>query len=351
MDLNTILAEIPGGDPLVYQQAVERWNTLAKPLGSLGELETAIARIAALSGRPDVEIGQRALVVFCADNGVVAQGVSQSDHTVTEAVARALGEGRSTVSFMAEGLCCPVVPVDVGMSCEATPPGVQALRVRRGTEDMTIKPAMERDECLRVISVGFETANAAAARGCTLLLSGEMGIGNTTTSSAVLSVLLDESPERVAGKGAGLSQEGLDRKRKVIERAVSLHRPDASDPIDVLQKVGGLDLAALCGFYLGAAYSLTPVLLDGLISCTAALCAVRLCPAVKDALIASHCSQEPASALTLTALGLAPLISAGLRLGEGSGAVAALPLLDMALRVYHSKNTFHAIGIEPYRPL
>ena len=178
-----------------------------------------------------------------------------------------------------------------------------------------------------------------------------MGIGNTTTSAAVLSLLLDRPPETLTGRGAGLSDAGLLRKNNAIRQAIRRNRPDPADPIDVLTKVGGLDLAALCGFYLGAAYSRCPVLLDGLITCAAALCAVRLCPKVRDALLAAHCSAEPASALALEELDLAPLLSAGLRLGEGSGAAAALPLLDMALRVYHSGNTFDAIGIEAYRHL
>ena len=178
-----------------------------------------------------------------------------------------------------------------------------------------------------------------------------MGIGNTTTAAAVLSVLLDRPPGELTGRGAGLSDDGLRRKTAAIRRAIEVNRPDPADPVDVLAKAGGLDLAALCGFCLGGAYSRCPVLLDGIITCAAALCAVRLCPKVRDALIASHCSAEPASAQALEALGLKPLISAGLRLGEGTGAAAALSLLDTALRVYHSGNTFDQIGIEAYRPL
>ena len=351
MNLSSILSAIHGGDPLAYAQAVSHWDSLAKPLGSLGGLEAAVAKIAALSGSPDVRLDRRGLYVFCADNGVVAQGVSQSDSSVTEAVARALGENRSTVNYMTASLRCPVIPVDVGMACAAAPAGVLDRRVRTGTDDITLGPAMDRADCLAAIETGFDLARSAAKEGCDLLLSGEMGIGNTTTSAAVLSVLLDRPPETLTGRGAGLSDAGLLRKNNAIRQAIRRNRPDPADPIDVLTKVGGLDLAALCGFYLGAAYSRCPVLLDGLITCAAALCAVRVCPKVRDALLASHCSAEPAAALALEELDLAPLLSAGLRLGEGSGAAAALPLLDMALRVYHSGNTFVAIGIEAYRHL
>ena len=351
LDFRSLADSIHGGDSSVCQKAKERWDGLAKPLGSLGELETAICRIAAVTGSPDVSLERRSLVVFCADNGVVAQGVSQSDASVTEAVAGALGEKRSTVNYLATGLNCKVIPVDIGMSCRRTPYGVLDRRIRSGTADLSLGPAMARQDCLQAMEAGFNLAENVVKQGAEILPAGEMGIGNTTTSTAVLSVLLDRPPETLTGKGAGLSDAGLQRKVEVIQRGIYINRPDPRDPIDVLTKVGGLDLAALCGFYLGAAHSRRPVLLDGLITYAAALCAVRLCPKSGDAFLASHCSAEPASRLALDALGLSPLISAGLHLGEGSGAVAALPLLDMALRVYHSGNRFACIGIKPYQPL
>ena len=351
LDLKALTESVCGRDPSAYQRAKDRWDSLAKPLGSLGGLETAICRIAAITGDEDVSLKRRKLVVFCADNGVIAQGVSQSDSTVTEAVARALGEGTSTVNYMASGLSCDVLPVDIGMANGRTPPGVLDRRVRSGTADLFLAPAMEREDCLRAMEVGFDLAVDAARQGADILLAGEMGIGNTTTSSAVLSVLLDQPPHDLTGKGAGLSDVGQQHKVDVICKAIAFNRPDPEDPVDVLSKVGGLDLAALCGFYLGAAYIRRPVVLDGLITYAAALCAVRLCPKAGDVLLASHCSGEPASRKALEALGLDPLIAAGLRLGEGSGAVAALPLLDMALRVYHSDHRFASIGIEPYQPL
>ena len=351
MDLQAICGSISGGDRAAYRAALDRWDGLAKPLGSLGELEADVAKIAALTGNTDVRLDRRRLYVFCADNGVVAQGVSQSDASVTEAVARALGEGRSTVNHMTSGLHCPVVPIDVGMRCEKTPSGVLERRVRTGTGDITREPAMSRADCLAAMETGFDLARTAAREGVQLLLAGEMGIGNTTTSAAVLSVLLGRLPEEVAGRGAGLSADGLQRKISAVRQAIAVNRPEPADPVDVLTKVGGLDLAALCGYCLGGACARCPVLLDGLITCAAALCAVRLCPDVRDALIASHCSAEPASALALEALELRPLIAAGLRLGEGGGAAAALPLLDLALRVYHSGNTFDQLGIEAYQPL
>lgn len=209
---------------------------------------------------------------------------------------------------------------------------------------------MRREECVKVIQTGMELVREQKEAGVSILATGEMGIGNTTTSSAVASVLLGRSPVEMTGRGAGLSDAGLARKIAAIERAISINRPDPDDPVDVLSKVGGLDLAALCGVYLGGAKYRVPVLLDGFISAAAALCAVRLCPGAVNALIASHVSAEPAGALLLEALGKKPLITAQMHLGEGSGAVAALPLLDMALAVYSSGHTFTKMGMEPYTP-
>jgi len=331
-------------------EARARWDSLAKPLGSLGLLEDAVVQIAALTGSADVKLSRRTLLVLCADNGVVAQGVTQSDSSVTAAVARALGAGESTVCYMARRADCRVLPVDVGILEFSGAPGVLNRRVRNGTADITQGPAMSREECVRAIQTGMELVREQREAGADILAAGEMGIGNTTTSSAAAAVLLSRPPAELVGRGAGLSDAGLARKRAAVERAIAVNRPDPADPVDVLSKVGGLDLAGLCGIYLGGAKYQVPVLLDGFISTVAALCAVRLWPEASKALLASHVSAEPAGALVLEALGKKPLITAGMRLGEGSGAVAALPLLDLALAVYQSGHVFDKIGIEPYTP-
>ena len=349
MTLEELISEIRPADAVAAEAAKRRWNGLAKPLGSLGVLEEDIVRIAALTGREDVHLERRSLLIFCADNGVVRQRVSQSDHTVTTAVAASLGRGDSTVCHMARKAGCDVIPVDIGMA-EKTLTGVLPRKVRAGTADITEGPAMTREECLQAILTGAELARQQAEAGTDLLLLGEMGIGNTTTATAVACVLTGRDPEELTGRGAGLSDDGLRRKIDTIRRAIGTNRPDPGDPVDVLRKVGGLDLAALCGECLGGAAARIPVLLDGSITNAAALCAVRLCPDVRDALIASHISQEPAAKVLLDALNLTPCISAGLRLGEGGGAVLALPLLDQALAVYRSGHTFGQLGIEAYTP-
>ena len=331
-------------------EAKARWDSLAKPLGSLGLLEDAIVQIAALTGSADVDLSRRTLLVLCADNGVVAQGVTQTDSSVTAAVACALGAGESTVCHMAQVANCQVLPIDVGILNFPGAPGVLNRRIRNGTADMTRGATMSREECIQAIQTGMTLVKEQKEAGVSILAAGEMGIGNTTTSSAVAAVLLNRPPVELVGRGAGLSDAGLARKRAAVKQAIQINRPDPSDPVDVLSKVGGLDLAALCGVYLGGAKYRVPVLLDGFISTVAALCAVRLWPDAAKALIASHVSAEPAGALVLEALKKKPLITAEMRLGEGSGAVAALPLLDMALAVYNSGHTFGKIGIEPYMP-
>lgn len=331
-------------------EARARWDSLAKPLGSLGLLEEAVVQIAALTGSAEVDLSRRALLVLCADNGVVARGVTQTDSSVTAAVARALAAGESTVCHMARTADCRVVPVDMGILDFPGAPGVLDRRVRNGTADITLGPAMSREECIRAIRTGMELVREQKEAGTSIVAAGEMGIGNTATSSAAASVLLGRPSGPLVGRGAGLSDAGLSRKRAAVERAVQVNRPNPADPVDVLSKVGGLDLAGLCGVYLGGAKYRLPVLLDGFISTVAALCAVRLWPECSGALLASHVSAEPAGALVLEALGKKPLITAGMRLGEGSGAVAALPLLDMALAVYHSGHTFGKMGMEPYTP-
>ena len=350
MDLREIIEQIIPPDEAARQVARARWNACAKPLGSLGLLERAIEDVAALSHSAAVDLRERAVLVLCADNGVVRQGVTQTGSGVTAAVACQLALGRTAVCRMAEIAHCRVVPVDMGIADFDGCDGVLDRRVGNGTADFTDGPAMAREQAERAIGIGVELVRDEAARGTRLLATGEMGIGNTTTASAVASVLLGRSAQDVTGRGAGLSDEALERKIKVIRRGVSTNRPAAWDAVDVLAKVGGFDLAGLCGVCLGAALYRVPVLLDGFPSTVAALCAERLCTDAAGAMIASHVSAEPAGALVLKALGKRPLITAEMRLGEGTGAVAAMPLLDMALAVYREAYTFTEGGIEPYTP-
>ena len=349
LELKQLLSTITRPDETARTAAHAHWASLAKPLGGLGRLETMLEDAAALTGTAELTFSRRAVLVLCADNGVVAQGVSQTDQSVTRAVAENLAARRTSVCQMAKTARCEVVPVDLGMAGEPVP-GVQNCRIAAGTADLTTGPAMTRQQAVDAIAAGIGLVRAQKAAGIQLLATGEMGIGNTTTSSAVAAVLLGQPVERMTGRGAGLSDAGLARKLDAIRRGIARNQPDAADPLDVLSKLGGFDIAGLCGVFLGGALEGLPVLMDGFISGVAALCAVRLCPAAEKAVFASHCSTEPAARLVLEALGKAPLLTAGLHLGEGTGAVASIPLWDMALAVYRDCYSFTEGGITPYTP-
>ena len=351
MTLEEVVQAIVPADQTAAQAAQVRWDAIAKPLGSLGALEDAVIRMAAMTGTPNVDLSKRAVVVMCADNGVVAQGVTQTGQEVTAIVAENMSSGDTSVCAMARAARAEVVPVDIGVATPLTGERIVQKNIRRGTADMTQGPAMTREEAERAVLTGVEIAQALCGQGVRLLATGEMGIGNTTSSSAVAAVFLDKEPVVMTGRGAGLSSEGLQRKIHAIETAIQVNKPNAQDPLDVVSKVGGLDLAGLAGVFLGGALCRVPVLVDGFISSVAALIAARICPTCKDYMLGSHASDEPASKLVLAELGLKPFLYAGMRLGEGTGAVAVMPLLDMGLAVYREMTTFEAADIEAYQPL
>lgn len=350
MTLQETISSIQVADATAISAAYARQASLAKPLGGLGRLEDAVCIIAGAQHTVDVNISKRAVVVFCADNGVVRQGVSQSGQEITATVTENMAKGQTTVCIMAKQIGMDVMPVNIGVAQEVLGEGVRQCCVRRGTNDFTEAPAMTRDECINAMEIGIALAEELARADYTLLATGEMGIGNTTTSAAVASVLLQVLPHDMTGRGAGLSDTGLKRKISAIERGIALHKPKCTDCIDVVSKVGGLDLAGMIGLYLGAAAARIPVVIDGFISIVAALCAVRMCPAAQGYLLASHVPSEPGGQRVLQALGMQGYIDAGMHLGEGTGAVAAVSLFDMAVRVYQTMITFDDTGIVAYQP-
>lgn len=342
---------VKAGDQKAMSEARRHWDQVAKPLHSLGVLEDQIVRMAGAVGSPVISIGKKAIVVMCGDNGIVEEGVTQTGQEVTGIVAGNIGKGRSCVCLMAGQSGAEVIPVDVGINGREKLWGVADEKIAMGTRNFLKEPAMSREQTVQAMETGIRIGRGLKERGIELAGSGEMGIGNTTTSSAVLSVLLDRDPEGVTGRGAGLSQEGYRKKVEVIRRGISLQKPKKEDPVDVLSKVGGFDLAALTGFYIGCASVRLPVVLDGLITGTAALAASHICPQVKDYLLASHMSAEPGGEMVLEALGLEAAIRARMCLGEGTGAAALFPLLDMALCVYTQMASFEEIRVEQYKPL
>lgn len=351
MTLTETIEAIRPADKEAARAAQTQWDSIVKPLGALGLLEDAVCRIAGAGGSHKVDIRERALAVFVADNGVVAEGISQSGSEVTAIVAKNLCLGVTSVCRMANVVNCRVVPVDVGMLSECDHPNMVCRKLIRGTGNIAKESAMTREQAIGAIESGIAQAVEFAQSGARLLAAGEMGIGNTTTTSAVASILLSLPPEQVTGRGAGLTAEGLKWKIKTVERAIEHNPPDPEDPIDILAKVGGLDIAAMCGFYLGAAVSGVPVILDGIISNVAALCAYRLCTDSVEYMLAGHLSTEPAAEMLLEALKLQTPLTGGMHLGEGAGAVALMPLLDMALAVYHGSSTFDEAKIEAYTRL
>lgn len=350
MKLEEALSRIKGPDQTAERQCLARWASVAKPLGSLGLLESNVTRIAALTGDPGYTIEKRAVAVLCADNGVTAQGVTQTGSEITALVARNLTVGQSCVCHMAKLAHCDVIPVDMGIQTDVEAPGLWNRKIAYGTADISRQPAMSRRQAEQAVLAGIEIIGQLKDMGYRIIATGEMGIGNTTTASALCAGLLDLPVRQVTGRGAGLSTAGLERKIQVIQQALALHRPDPRDPIDALAKVGGFDIAGMTGLFLGGALYRVPVLIDGLISAVAALCAARLCPRSQCAMLASHVSAEPAGRLLLEQLDLEPMITAGMRMGEGTGAVAALPLLDMGFDIYHGMNAFEQIGMDAYVP-
>jgi len=345
--MNLDVSGIRPVDAEAAKACIARFDQVAKPVGSLGRLEELLARIAAVTGSAEIDIARKAVVVFCADNGVVRRGVAQSGHEVTTAVAGMLGGGKASVSVMARSCGAEVISLDIGMV--DTVDGLRDCKLMRGTNDIAEKPAMCRETAEKAIAIGIDIVGELKGRGVRLIATGEAGIGNTTTSSAVCSVLLNRPAREVTGRGAGLDDDGLRRKVAAIEQAIAVNRPDPADPIDVLHKLGGLDIAALTGVFLGGALHRVPVVMDGFISGTAALIAVGLCPDVSGYIVPSHESGEPGARFLMDALGFSPVIQAGMRLGEGTGAVALFPLLDMALAVYRDAATFADIQVDQYK--
>ena len=339
-------------DEKVFGAVKDRWDKISKPLDSLGDFEDIICRIGAIRGSVTPSIDRKTLVVMCSDNGIVAEGVSQSGSDITKAVAAALGKGISSASTMARKAGAEVVTVDIGIDCDEKIDGVIDRKVSRGTGDFLEEPAMTPAETLKAIEVGIDIARDLAGKGTDIIAIGEMGIGNTTTSAAVICSMLELDPSDVAGRGAGLSHEGLFRKIAVIRNALDKYDFHIVDEklraFEILRTLGGLDIAGLVGVCIGAAISHVPVVLDGVISTCAALVANAMVPGVSDYLIASHAGREKGNIFILSDLGLKPLINGNLALGEGTGALMAFPLLDMAMDFYDNAAKFSDYEIEDY---
>ncbi len=332
----------------VQEEARRRWDSIAKPLHSLGRLEDLIVQIAGIRQTADVRIDRRCVLVFCGDHGAVREGVSQAGSEVTALVARSIVEGTGNINLMADAAQADVFAVDMGMLTEVD--GTVNRRIGAGTADIAEGPAMTRTQAEKALQAGMDLIKNLRDRGYQIAVIGEMGIGNTTAASAVAAALLHRPAVELTGRGAGLSDAGLERKIKVIEQAIRINRPDAENPTDVLAKLGGFEIAGMAGAFLGGHRYHIPVITDGMIPSVAALAAVRICPEAASSILPGHVSREPADQLIMKELGMEPVIDARMALGEGTGGVLLLPLLDMALRVYHGPHTFERLGMEAYTP-
>ena len=315
---------------------------LAKPPGSLGRLEELSVQLAGVTGKVHNELPRKQLLVFAADNGVVAEGVSSAPQSVTMQQTINLTRGKTGAAVLAKRFGCGLTVCDVGVNADICEGAVLNRKIAYGTQNICAGPAMTREQALQAILTGAAVAENIDADAVGI---GEMGIGNTTTSSAVLAVLLGADVDKVTGRGGGITEESFRKKKAVIRTAIAVNRPNRDDVIDVLAKVGGFDLAAMCGAFLGAAASRRAAVIDGVISAVAALCAVRLCPLVRGYLIPSHASFEIGYRLAMEEMTLRPLFDLGMRLGEGSGCPLAFQVLDAACAVMNNMASFDEAGI------
>lgn len=345
--LDQTVAAIRPAEASALAEARERQDRLTKPRGALGALEDVSVRVAGLLGSCPPPVPSRAAVaVFAADHGVHAQGVTPWPQEVTLQMVGNFLAGGAAVNAFAAQVGAAVTVVDVGVAGELDDaPGLLRRKVRAGTRDLAVEPAMTRDEAVQALEVGIAVAQELVAAGHDVLLTGDMGIANTTASAALIAAFTGAAAEEVTGRGTGVDDETLARKTDVVRRALALHQPDPADPVAALAAVGGLEHAAIAGFVLGASAARVPVILDGVIAGAAALVAAALAPGCLDACLAGHRSAEPGHAVALTHLGLRPLVDLELRLGEGTGAVLALPLVQAAVRALAEMATFDSAGV------
>lgn len=320
-------------------------DSLTKPPGSLGKLEDAAAKLAGITGGLWPDLSKRAVIVMAGDHGVCEEGVSAFPQAVTPQMVLNFLNGGAAVNVLARQAGAEVVCVDIGVAAELSHERLISRKAVWGTRNMAKEPAMTREEAVAAVLTGIEVAQEQLQRGVRIFAIGEMGIGNTTASAAIVSVLAGLPVSDTVGRGTGIDDKALSHKINVVKRAIELNKPDPGDPIDVLAKVGGAEIAGLAGVILGAASNRCPVVIDGYISSAAALIAMKLCEHAQEYMLASHLSQERGHALLLQKLGLTPLLQLDMRLGEGTGAVLAFHLLDASLRLMQEMATFDSAGV------
>lgn len=334
---------IKGIKPLdikAMEESRERVDSLAKPLGSLGELERLVVKLSGITGQLYNSIEKKCVIIMSADNGVVEEGVASAPQYVTLAQTKNFIKGKTGVAAISKTNGTELIVVDVGINSDEKIEGVIDRKISKGTRNIFKEPAMEYSDAIKAIDIGIETVKKAKDDGYKIIGVGEMGIGNTTTSAAVLMALINYEAEEVVGKGAGVTKEAFEKKKLVVKTALEIHNINKEDPIDIIAKVGGYDIAAMAGVFLGAAYYRIPVVIDGYISVVAALIATRLNPLAKGYFIPSHKSEEIGYNIAMKELGLNPMLNLGMRLGEGSGCPIAFSIIDFAISMMNNMATF-----------
>lgn len=345
-DLAGYISGVRRLDEEAMAQARRIQDSLTKPRGSLGRLESLSVQLAGICRTPSPEIGRKVVFTMAADHGVTAEGVSAYPSSVTAQMVLNFARGGAAINVLARKAGAEVRVVDIGVACDmAWPEGVLSRKVAMGTANMAQGPAMTREQAMEALLVGASLASEAVESGISAIAVGDMGIGNTTAASAITSVVTGSPASEVTGRGTGVDDASLSHKVKVIEQALRVNRPDASDGLDVLSKVGGLEIAGMAGAAIGAASKGVPVFLDGFVSGSAALIASSLCPSCKDYMIASHLSVEPGHARVLAHIGLEPVLDLGMRLGEGTGAALAFFVAEAACKLLNEMATFDSAGV------
>jgi len=323
----------------------EKWDSLVKPIGSLGSLEEVTIKISGITGNTINQINKSVVVVMCSDNGIVEEGVSSAPQFFTKVLAETMSKGLTGVATLAKVTNTDVLTVDLGIIGEISDNSIIDRKISHGTRNFIKGPAMTYDEATKAIEVGILIGDELYNKKYDYIGTGEVGIGNTTTAAAVLSVLTGLDVEITCGKGAGITNEQHLKKKELIKLGIQKNNPNPHDPIDVISKVGGYDIAGMCGLFLSAANNRIPILIDGFISATAALCAIRLNPIVKDYLIPSHLSAEPGSKFLMEELGLVPMLNLGMRLGEGSGCPLAFSIIQAGMFTLENMGTFTEVSL------
>ncbi len=328
------------------KNACERLDSLTKPIGSLGEIENIIAKMAGITGKVHNKINKKNVVIMCGDNGVVDEGVSNCPKSVTATVTDNFTKKITGVYVLSKFAGSDITVVDVGVDVVFNNPKIINKKIAYGTMNMMKGPAMTKEQTIKAIEVGIATVDDLVDKGYDLFGTGEMGVGNTATSAAILSVFSGLEVDMAVGKGSGITEEQYINKKRVIKKSIEVNKPDKNDVIDVLSKVGGFDIAGLCGCFLSAAKNRVPIVIDGFISSAAALCAYKLNPLVIGYIFASHLSAEPGASFIMNEIGLKPMLNLNMRLGEGSGCPLAFNIIEAALFTMDNMGTFEEATLD-----